>query len=806
MHQEAIYTHKDSSFRALLLFLFPSSYIVNSKKLSYFSSYSLFLIVFALFFCLFSAQEIEASRAIAAYVSNETGTNTQPRVRFWEPTATGSWGSEVSLPAVNTPLRNVMVEYSPVSSKIAMITLEDGGNLTAYVCMTRCDDASNWDVTTELTSVWTTAPTIDSRRFDLEFENETGDLVVAASVVNTSVGCELISFLLPNTTTSFSGIDGVCIDDLSSALDVQYLWVSLASNATQEIAMASFDFNANDINAWIWDGNINNWSNFQELTSDSSGASAREAFALAYASDNSNLTAITTDGSGGNVVTYQWTGTAWYNHSVFDTDSGDTGVAQRMPLKADPASDDLMISLYESTGDLSSAYFDGTTWTVVSNLDESIDAISLANSRPGDFFWNNTGSTAMIATDTDGAGTTLNVTTCTPQCNASPFQEISSYAGSGAWIETYNNPTPTDNISAIGIRLNANADIGAFSWDGNNFSNYGDTQLADNTNGELLYQGFDLSFERVGDAAPSVTLVDPLNNNVTEGAALNFTFNATEDIALENATFYHNISGTWTAIETALLNGTFNETTFAVTGLTTTAFIWNVEVCDTNYNCTFGGTNFTVTVSLSTAPTFSSITQTPTSGTAFSATQFYEFNITWTDDIQVDNVFIVFDSTNYSAAAGAVYNLSDVYSFNRTGLSAGTYTYAWYANDTNGNENQTNDQNYVVASASSSSTTQEASKSSKSSLNRGNTANQKSSEPGDGQQEKPRGKGLFDKSSFTAPLQKATDYVKKTSISILEMLKQQRYTQHIFLFVMGVVGLIVFVDLIKYIKTSRKNK
>ena len=100
------------------------------------------------------------------------------------------------------------------------------------------------------------------------------------------------------------------------------------------------------------------------------------------------------------------------------------------------------------------------------------------------------------------------------------------------------------------------------------------------------------------------------------------------------------------------------------------------------------------------APHFSDITEDPASS-AYSLTQFYAFNITWTDDAQIDNVFITFNGTNFSLADGEVYSLSDVYTFNRTGLAAGDYTYQWFANDTDGHENQTSVQIYTLQKATS---------------------------------------------------------------------------------------------------------
>ncbi|MBI1972647.1 hypothetical protein HYS50_01435 [Candidatus Woesearchaeota archaeon] len=99
-----------------------------------------------------------------------------------------------------------------------------------------------------------------------------------------------------------------------------------------------------------------------------------------------------------------------------------------------------------------------------------------------------------------------------------------------------------------------------------------------------------------------------------------------------------------------------------------------------------------------TPPTYSNIEFDPANASSYSVTQYYEFNVTWTDNVQIDTAYIVFDDVNYSA--GDIYNLSSVYSFNRTGLSVGReHNYTWFANDSNDNENQTELQSYTVVQA-----------------------------------------------------------------------------------------------------------
>ena len=97
-------------------------------------------------------------------------------------------------------------------------------------------------------------------------------------------------------------------------------------------------------------------------------------------------------------------------------------------------------------------------------------------------------------------------------------------------------------------------------------------------------------------------------------------------------------------------------------------------------------------------PFFSTLTETPTDPATYEPNQFYEFNATVTDvDGDLDTVWIEHNFTgtitNYTTG---VYNLSAVYTYNYTDLYATLYQYRWYANDSLGNENQTDLQYYTV--------------------------------------------------------------------------------------------------------------
>ncbi len=94
------------------------------------------------------------------------------------------------------------------------------------------------------------------------------------------------------------------------------------------------------------------------------------------------------------------------------------------------------------------------------------------------------------------------------------------------------------------------------------------------------------------------------------------------------------------------------------------------------------------------APDWDNLIENPETGSEYSPNQSYEFNITWTDNVGVAQVWINFNGVNHTVTSA-----NNVYSFSISDLAAGTYSYAWYARDASGNANTTGFIDYVVAKA-----------------------------------------------------------------------------------------------------------
>ncbi|MBR9705005.1 DNRLRE domain-containing protein [Candidatus Pacearchaeota archaeon] len=95
-------------------------------------------------------------------------------------------------------------------------------------------------------------------------------------------------------------------------------------------------------------------------------------------------------------------------------------------------------------------------------------------------------------------------------------------------------------------------------------------------------------------------------------------------------------------------------------------------------------------------PSFSNYSENPVNGSSYSPFQFYEFNVTLTEE-NLDTIGIEFNGVNYSG--GDISNIGDVYIFNRSDLAAGTYSYYWWAYDIVGNSNVSEVRSYSVLKA-----------------------------------------------------------------------------------------------------------
>ncbi|MFW6172448.1 MAG: LamG domain-containing protein, partial [Elusimicrobiota bacterium] len=83
-----------------------------------------------------------------------------------------------------------------------------------------------------------------------------------------------------------------------------------------------------------------------------------------------------------------------------------------------------------------------------------------------------------------------------------------------------------------------------------------------------------------------------------------------------------------------------------------------------------------------TNPEVSTTTEYPSDPVEYNPNLLINLSATITDETELDDVFLEFDGVNYTAT-----QTGDVFNKTFTGLSAGTYNYQWFVNDTSGNNN-----------------------------------------------------------------------------------------------------------------------
>jgi len=467
---------------------------------------------------IFLAHITEATDAVAAYTSSRgegscpvSGTNC-PRVRFWNSSAGGTWGSEINLTNLSSnAVRKNVIKYSPIDEKIVLVALPSDGGPGGYVCTGNCNNVNSWNSTDNITgALW--GASSQERRFDIEFETSTGDAILVYAEVNTSESCDLEFLVLDANATSFSGLTGTCINDTTATNDVQYSWVILArntSNISQQLTLLASDSTNFDIIAWIWNGTA--FGNQYELST-SSVLQSREGLAAAYADDNSKSMIAVRAGTVGLVNSSYWNGTVWTSITAFDIDTSDLLDVDWLTLKADPATDDLQGIIIDSGNDLHTYYWNGADWNITSNLDADVDT---AVARPADFAWNPSGSTGQLVWETDLNETTLSNITCRPQCTE-PEVTISTYDANGTTLALYTNPTDGDTVNILAARQRTNATtvaLGSFSWNGTDYTSYSDTVFTQGTGN--INEHFTIAFRLVTLTNFTVTLP---GNNLTKSA------------------------------------------------------------------------------------------------------------------------------------------------------------------------------------------------------------------------------------------------------------------------------------------------
>ena len=126
--------------------------------------------------------------------------------------------------------------------------------------------------------------------------------------------------------------------------------------------------------------------------------------------------------------------------------------------------------------------------------------------------------------------------------------------------------------------------------------------------------------------------------------------------------------------------------------------IWKVNISESE-NYTSAEKNHTISIIDASYPQYSNLRESPADPATYSSSAVYQFNATWTDNIEISDVILEFNGTNYSLSSETLSQNGNEYYKKFGNLAAGAYSYKWHANDTSNNWVTTPVQTYTISKA-----------------------------------------------------------------------------------------------------------
>ena len=196
-------------------------------------------------------------------------------------------------------------------------------------------------------------------------------------------------------------------------------------------------------------------------------------------------------GEGSLIRWNRWTG-SWGTSATFDINTGATGAMNWLSLKADPASNRLMLASVDGSTDLCTASWNPTTWTVHTPHDTGVNTNA---QRCADVEWEPTGSKVLMVYGTTSGR--VSYKTWTPAGGWSGIT-TSTNTGTHPWIQLRRNPrSVSGDVKILGATLNSNNDIFGFKWDGTTLTFEETAFTADTV--VVTYECFEIAFRIFGD-------------------------------------------------------------------------------------------------------------------------------------------------------------------------------------------------------------------------------------------------------------------------------------------------------------------
>ncbi|MFH1630768.1 MAG: Ig-like domain-containing protein [Candidatus Aenigmatarchaeota archaeon] len=206
-----------------------------------------------------------------------------------------------------------------------------------------------------------------------------------------------------------------------------------------------------------------------------------------------------------------------------------------------------------------------------------------------------------------------------------------------------------------------------------------------------------LAYDYGGTAGNNMTnsttfVIDTVASSITINTPANTSYNSSATVF--NVTFGENASWCGYSLD-SVANVSMDNTSRTAWNYTNASMSEGAHAVVFSCNDTVGNINttsaryFVIDV---TYPVYSANNTYPTSPANYSEGQTYQFNITWNDTNSINTSILVFNGTNYTMTHSG--NVSYVTIGN---ISAGNYTYKYWANDSAGNQNETAELNYNLS-------------------------------------------------------------------------------------------------------------
>ncbi len=196
---------------------------------------------------------------------------------------------------------------------------------------------------------------------------------------------------------------------------------------------------------------------------------------------------------------------------------------------------------------------------------------------------------------------------------------------------------------------------------------------------------------------PELTLLAPGDGDFVPVATFNFTY-FPNDTNLASCSLWTDESGSWAVAQEQLSPASGSNNTFEET-MGDGEYLWNVVCFDRSGRNVTNTGNFTVKVDAN-PPLIENVSTAPPSPATYAPTLLLSFNATVTDAF-LENVTFTHNFTGEWVNVTVTERDADIFLFNTSDVSAGSYAYQWIANDFLLRQTLTELQAYHLLAASS---------------------------------------------------------------------------------------------------------